>query len=812
MKTRKQRDRRAEDVPLRGSTSFRRPIFLALVACGALAVLAQVPDRGSSTAQAATNLDGGSAACDHVRVSVLDFLASPLLSGIIDIANIQEPGWVWVKDDPAEHIKALTGTVTDAFPTHSDFPAVHDTHDVDMHVLPDAGYEGLVSNATAPGTPGELNQGEIEVEWEFGTFPSETSGDPPERTFPRWAWPTAGDRVYVSGQWVFDCGHPDDNDRYFSEIHPMRAIASMRDQVHTMPGTGTTPVRVTATDLYIHGRAGFVMDDLVCGLGIVFEDGSCSPSPYPHRGTPIDDNYDFDICLPPKPSPTAILVTSMENGPGNTVGVDPVLTPQTAVGPCTDAKYGPTQVHVHVPLAGTNVTPDDVLARKILAGWAFPSNGLTHVTAKLTLGVLHDDQDPGGDCECSFFWVNVDKSPDEWFRLTPYEVPTDDQAGFGCFSHTNTLNDWDDDSLCGNGHLNFNGPNFDFYVVGGQDYKFRTQAYDQDCLDGRFGDFEIATSGLGGAIVPTVSGLEMAGCYLTNNGDNDIYDVATATNLPAGNGQRLAPNSNQFELFFDVTKTPVSPSADLSLTKQCASQPLSGQAFTCTVTVANPGPGLPRDVAVTDALTSPNIGSGHYTIDTPTFAIASDGNASSTGSCTSVGGSFTCNLGTVPVGGTATITVRVTTDRGGTFFNAAEVTSPSDSNADNNRAQVKVDVVQVIPIDIKPGGSTNPVKVNPNGGGGSIPVAILSTPDFDAPARVDRTSLTFGRTGTEASLVSCSKNGEDVNGDGRLDLMCSFKNDPRLFAVGDTKGILRGRTLDSPAILIQGMDAVTPVP
>ena len=413
------------------SVSFRLRLLLALVVCGFLALLAQLPDRGNGTAQAATNLDGSSAACDHVRVSVLDFLASPLLSGIIDIANIQEPGWVWVKDDSAEHVKSLAGTVTDAFPTHSDFPAVHDTHDVDMHVLPDAGYEGLVSNATAPGTPGELNQGEIEVEWEFGTFPSETSGDPPERTFPRWAWPTAGDRVYVSGQWVFDCGHPDDNGRYFSEIHPMRAIASMRDQVQTMPGTGTTPVRVTATDLYIHGRAGFVMDDLVCGLGIVFEDGSCSPSSYPHRGTPIDDNYDFDICLPPKPSPNAILVTSMKNGPGNTVSVDPVLTPQAAVGPCADAKYGPTQVHVHVPLAGTNVTPDDVLARKILAGWAFPSSGLTHVTAKLTLGVLHDDQDPGGDCECSFFWVNVDKSPNEWFRLTPYEIPTDDQAGFG---------------------------------------------------------------------------------------------------------------------------------------------------------------------------------------------------------------------------------------------------------------------------------------------------------------------------------------------------------------------------------------------
>lgn len=793
-----------------------RPVarfLVSLAVCGALALLSQLPDGRTSNARAATNLDGSSAACDAVGVSLVDFFLSPLLSGVIDLAGIQEPGWVWVKDDPAQHIKSMTGTVTDAFPTHSDFPAVHDTHDVDMHILPDAGYEGLVSNAAAPGTPGELNQGEMEVEWEFGTFPSETSGDPPERTFPRWAWPSTGDRVFVSGQWVFDCGHPDANDRFFSELHPLRAIASMRDQVHTMPGTGSTPVRVTATDLYIHGRSGFVMDDLTCGLGIIFGDGSCSPSPYPHRGTPIDDNYDFDMCLPPTPSANAILVTSMENGPGNTIGVNPILTPQTAAGPCADAKYGSTQIHVHVPLAGTGVTPDDVLARKILAGWAFPANGLKHITAKLKLGVLHDDQDPGGDCECSFFWVNVDKSPDEWFRLTPYEIPTDDQAGSLCTSHTNTLNDWDDDSLCGNGHLNFNGPNFDFYVAGGQDYKFRTQAYDQDCLDGRYGDFQITSSGLGGAIAPTLDGLALAACYLTNNGDNDIYDVATATNLGAGNGQSLAPSSNQFQLFFDVTSDPVNDSADLSLTKQCPTQPLSGQPFTCTITVTNPGPGLPRDAVVNDTLTTPNIAAAHYSIGTPTFAITYDGSAPVTGDCSVPnGGSFQCNLGTVPVGGTAVVSVQVTTDRGGTFFNDASVTSPSDPNTNDNHAQVRVDVVQVVPIDIKPGDATNPVKVSLTGSSGTIPVAILSTPDFNAPARVDRTSLTFGRTGNEASLVSCSKNGEDINRDGRLDLKCSFKNDPRLFQAGDTTGILRGRTVDSPAILIQGIDRVTPVP
>ena len=34
-----------------------------------------------------------------------------------------------------------------------------------------------------------------------------------------------------------------------------------------------------------------------------------------------------------------------------------------------------------------------------------------------------------GDCECSFFYVNADKSADEWFRLTPYQIPTDGSCG-----------------------------------------------------------------------------------------------------------------------------------------------------------------------------------------------------------------------------------------------------------------------------------------------------------------------------------------------------------------------------------------------
>ena len=108
-----------------------------------------------------------------------------------------------------------------------------------------------------------------------------------------------------------------------------------------------------------------------------------------------------------------------------------------------------------------------------------------------------------------------------------------------------------------------------------------------------------------------------------------------------------------------------------------------------------------------------------------------------------------------------------------------------------------------VAIDIKPGSNPNSIKL---GSKGTIPVAILSTADFDAPAEVDRTSLTFGRTGDEASLAFCGTTLKDVNGDGRLDLVCHFKTQLTGFQGGDTEGILKGETVGGTAI--EGRDAV----
>jgi YVTN family beta-propeller protein len=124
-----------------------------------------------------------------------------------------------------------------------------------------------------------------------------------------------------------------------------------------------------------------------------------------------------------------------------------------------------------------------------------------------------------------------------------------------------------------------------------------------------------------------------------------------------------------------------------------------------------------------------------------------------------------------------------------------------------NGINVRDDVGVTIPavIDIKPGGLPNSINPQSNG---KTPVAIISTTGFLAPSQVDQSSLTFGHTGNEQSLAFCSS--QDVNRDGILDLVCQFYTSLTAFQPGDTKGILKGKTLVGTPIY--GTDSVVIVP
>ena len=107
-----------------------------------------------------------------------------------------------------------------------------------------------------------------------------------------------------------------------------------------------------------------------------------------------------------------------------------------------------------------------------------------------------------------------------------------------------------------------------------------------------------------------------------------------------------------------------------------------------------------------------------------------------------------------------------------------------------------------IAIDIKPGSATNSINTTSNG---KIPVAILSTPAFNAPQEVDIVSLRFGRTGAEHSFAFCSA-ADDVNRDALPDLVCHFRTDETGLTVGDQSATLRGSTIDGQGLM--GTDTV----
>jgi uncharacterized repeat protein (TIGR01451 family) len=108
---------------------------------------------------------------------------------------------------------------------------------------------------------------------------------------------------------------------------------------------------------------------------------------------------------------------------------------------------------------------------------------------------------------------------------------------------------------------------------------------------------------------------------------------------------------------------------DLSLTKSDSPDPVvAGNNLTYTIRVTNPdATNDAGSVVVTDTLPGQ--------VD---FVSATGGN------CQKTGNTVTCDLGTVPAGTTATVTIVVKTKKDGTLSNTASVTSPDDTVLSNN--------------------------------------------------------------------------------------------------------------------------------
>lgn len=122
---------------------------------------------------------------------------------------------------------------------------------------------------------------------------------------------------------------------------------------------------------------------------------------------------------------------------------------------------------------------------------------------------------------------------------------------------------------------------------------------------------------------------------------------------------------------------------------------------------------------------------------------------------------------------------------------------------DNLRWSVQAALLAVA-IDVRPGSPDN--RVNPFARG-VVPVALLGSEAFDV-TRVDVASLGFG----PLLAPAVHSHLEDVDGDGRVDLVTHHPIPLTGIAPGDTQACLEGRLVDEPAAPLAGCDAVNSVP
>jgi hypothetical protein len=276
----------------------------------------------------------------------------------------------------------------------NDNPGDHDWHDFNFYIAPDPPYDQLISDGSYLNNNGFLeyktttkqleklstkDERLLEVEWDMKYFSEKF-------------WPTAGDRVWVFGHYIWDCGHPES---YHNEIHPPSAVAFTR-QEQDPSGPGGPNALANKTFVYIHGRSGLGIS-LPTQVGQPLNFDSYFDTPVAMR------DYDFDIDLPPNTNPGrkgyARVVELPYKGP------EPLLTVSDST----------NKVHVHYPLNLGDPSPNRRFGAVIVSGWQAPAPSVTYrnIVVKVKQVIIRNQHTPL--CQADWrLWVNVNG---DWRRL-----------------------------------------------------------------------------------------------------------------------------------------------------------------------------------------------------------------------------------------------------------------------------------------------------------------------------------------------------------------------------------------------------------
>ncbi len=309
----------------------------------------------------------------HSQPATAQLTPSPIPNGIAKARGCRDraahpldkinPSWVSVQASDVPRV--AEGIVRESHTATNDNPAFHVSHDWNADLFLDAAYNGLNSD----GNHVENGERRMEVEWETAFFPPSF-------------WPAPGDRAWMLGRWIFDCGHPDP---YRSEIHPPKAVAFTRFEPIIFPGD-QRPSRSNLTRVYVHGRGGYYKTPIV------------------------GQNYEFDIPLPPRPLQSSSLRTAVVSLPFGGPSPTFVLVPNA----------NPPKLHVTYPLAGIS-DPGNTRQFGAVIATAWQSLAIRPESGYRVLRVTFDSIKVNNDHDGTFsgsgewrLWV---RTGSQWFEV-----------------------------------------------------------------------------------------------------------------------------------------------------------------------------------------------------------------------------------------------------------------------------------------------------------------------------------------------------------------------------------------------------------